>query len=101
MKYHIRSKVAFKHFLGRFPSNSQITQCLPKEIPPCANKGSLMKILSLTRKYCKLRFLCAGCKCATNFRINCDYDCRIFERTQSKQALTHGQSDQLKVIRFT
>ena len=55
MKHHIRSKVAFKHFLGRFPSNSQIIQCLPKEIPPCANKGSLMKILSLTRKYCKLQ----------------------------------------------
>ena len=54
MKHHIRSKVAPEHFLGRFPSNSQIIQCLPKEIPPCANKGSLMKILSLTRKYCLL-----------------------------------------------
>ena len=30
MKHHIRSKVALKHFLGRFPPNSQIihhTQC--------------------------------------------------------------------------
>ena len=42
MKRHIRSKVAFKHFLGRFPSNSQIIQCLPKEIPPCANKGNIV-----------------------------------------------------------
>ena len=56
MKRHNRSEVAFKRYLRRFPSNSQIIQCVPKETTPCANKGSLIKktnkkILSLTRKY--------------------------------------------------
>ena len=39
MKHHIRSKVAFKRCLGRFPSSSQMIQCLHKETPP-----TLMKI---------------------------------------------------------
>ena len=45
MKHHIRSKVAFKRCLRRFPSSFQIIQCLSKETPPCANKGSLMEML--------------------------------------------------------
>ena len=59
MKHHIRSKVAFKRCLRRFPSSSQIIQCLSKETPPCDNNGSLMKTnterMSLTRKYCQPR----------------------------------------------
>ena len=59
MKHHIRSKVAFKRCLRRFPSSSQIIRCLSKETPPCDKKGSLMKTnterMSLTRKYCQPR----------------------------------------------
>ena len=43
MKNLIRSKVAFKLCLRRFPLSSQIIQCVSKETPPCADKGSLMK----------------------------------------------------------
>ena len=49
MKRHNRSEVAFKRYLRRFPSNSEIIQCVPKETTPCANKGSLIK--KLIRKY--------------------------------------------------
>ena len=45
MKHHIWYKVAFKRCLRRFPSSSQKIQCISKETPPCANKGSLMKML--------------------------------------------------------
>ena len=42
---NIRSKVAFKRCLRRFPSSSQIIQCLSKETPPGVNERSLMKML--------------------------------------------------------
>ena len=51
MKRHNRSEVAFQRYLRRFPSNSKIIQCVPKETTPCANKKTNKKILSLTRKY--------------------------------------------------
>ena len=43
MKHHIRSNVAFNRYLRRSLSNSKIIQCVPKETPPCADKGSLLK----------------------------------------------------------
>ena len=32
MKHHIRSKVAFKRRLGRFPSSSQMIQCYIRKL---------------------------------------------------------------------